>query len=393
MRANLVDTLLRFAASRPAEEDPFTEVLAWILERDAFFASELTALLRRVAVRRGIAIEGVDTHPSVSTQVVVAGTQGSCSRYDLVLDWATPRLRIVIEVKVHAALTLSGTFAEPVEGQARHQVDEYLAIARASGQRSLVFTLAPGALPVGDAARADDLYGGHLLWQDVHDTLRRAARSRIHRTMDPVVRAIAEQTLEAMERRSMAAPRITFEALLSVKRYAAFRQSFDPMLTFAWSTLHDDGTLAGFQKIDRRAWQQDVHDRMGYRLWAERKDPSAFGFMGIALGDDTMVEGVPDLYFFLEVPPRSRAQEAIDAHGAEILAAVARLAGRDSRVTWGYDPGGYESIWAARSCADIVTDPEPREALTAFFRSAVTQAREEKLLGIYFEAVAQSPAA
>lgn len=385
MRANLVDTLLRFAAGRPAEEDPLTEVFAWILERDQTALSEVIAVLRRVAVRRGIPIELPDGAPRLSTQLVVPGTDGSCSRYDLVLDWAT--LRIVIEVKVHAGLTPSGLTDGEAPGPVRHQVDEYLAIARASERRSLVFTLAPGSLAVGAAASAHELYGGHVLWQDVHDALRRAARSRVPHAMGPAVRAITEQTMGAMEARSIAAPRITFDSLLAVKRYAAFRQSFDPMLTHAWTTLHDDGTLAGFEKIDKRAWQQDVHDRLGYRLWADRKDPSVFGFMGIWLGDDTLVEGMPDLYFFLEVPARSSAQEAIDSRGADVLAAIARLGSTDPRVQWGCAPGGWQTIWAVRSCADIVTESEPREALTAFFRDAVTRAREEGLLAIYLDAV------
>src|SRR5688572_24320682 len=97
-RPNIINVLLGFASDpRPQLEDPFTEILAWLLDQEPSLLSVFVGLLQSSLRGRGL-----DLQPSryrVSTQVVVPRATGvGICRYDLVLDSASTRL--VIEVKV-----------------------------------------------------------------------------------------------------------------------------------------------------------------------------------------------------------------------------------------------------------------------------------------------------
>jgi hypothetical protein len=385
---NLVATLLRFASTPTArEEDPITETLAWLLDRErVFLAAFLTVVAARCSVLRPLAenVEGI----AIATQVVVTRVGGGVSRYDLVLDLDAPRMRVVVEVKVRASLTSSAIG----DDGARTQIDDYLALAERAPGVNVVLTLGGDSLVAG-AARSHPCFGGHVFWQEVHDALARVLRrDRRERTLDPAARLIAEQFVATMEARSMATPRLSFDGLLSVRRFMQFRAAYEEIITSAWSALHEDGTLAGFVKISKAAWQ-DEHQRLGYRLWTSRSDTKNVAFIGISYADDSIIDDVPDLIFFMEVAPRTPAAAAFTAHAPAITTAVEKLAARDPRARWQYVPSGWPKVIAARSLADVVADPDPRSRTHEFLRAAVSAARDEGLVKLYLDAVASNASA
>lgn len=388
MRPNLLDTLLCFASGgRPAEEDPITEVIAWLLAREEVFLDAFCDLLTSTASKqRGRSF--LLGRPTVRTQVVIPRIGGGTSRYDLVLDG--PRCRAVVEVKVRAPLTVSAIVHETID-RPRHQVDDYLALAAAAVDADqLVFTLAIGLVDVGVEARAHDRWGGGLTWQTVHDAFASRLRAREATSMDAGARMVAEQLLGVMEARGMATPKMTMDGALSVRRAARFRQSIDATLDQVWQELHADGTLEGFVKLDRRAFQDERQwTRLGYRLWTSSQEALHFGFFGLWYGDETVVEDVPDLCFFLQAKPDGRAGEMLREKSAEIAASITKLDAASPHVRWSHHPSEWAPIWCATSLGRFVLEPDPNAATKEFFREALMSARACGLLTIYFDAVKQ----
>ena len=296
--------------------------------------------------------------------------------------------RAVVEVKVRAPLTPSAIVDETFERR-RHQVDDYLSLAAVvSGARQLVFTLAIGFVDVGAEAFAHDCWGGGIVWQAVHDVFAMDLRARREVPLDPGARMVAEQLLGVMEARGMATPKMTLEGALSVRRAARFRKSIDATLEQAWQELHADGTLEGFVKIDRKAWQDEERwSRFGYRLWTSRQETLHFGFLGVWYGDETIVEDVPDLCFFLQAKPDGRAGEVLRERSAEIASIVTKLDETSMHVRWSHEPSGWAPIWCAASLARFALESEPNAAIKDFFRTTISAARSSGLLSIYFDAV------
>ncbi len=385
MRSNLIDTLLRFAESqRPAEEDPITEILAWLLASESTIRDCFCRLLAATASRQsGRSFELVS--PRIATQKRVPRADGGSSRYDLVLE--SKASRAVVEIKIAHDLTPSSGPRGPL-GDGRHQVHDYLDIADAEPPRSMVFTLAPGHLDVGAPARTHRCYGGHLTWQEVYDAFRRCLHGARAEHIDAGVRLIAEQFLGVMEARAMATTGLNLEGALAVRRWSRFQRALGHALELAWNRLYADGTLEGFTKASAKDWQEaDQWHRVGYRLWAHPNDYDHFGFIGMWYGDGTIVEEVPDLVFFLHSHPRGPSGAALDARAEEIAALVATLDANGAGVRWTHEPGTWQPVWCRKSLAAIVLEPDPSAAVTELFREAVTRARESGLLDLYFDAV------
>jgi hypothetical protein len=389
VRSNLIETLLRYAdGSRPAEEDPITEVLAWLLDSDPAFIECFCELL----VSAASATQGRLFHlqyPTIRTQVVVARVGGGTSRYDLQLD--AGGMRAVVELKVWAGLTASAIADDSAEPSAppRHQVDDYLALADRApkGKEHLVFVLAPTFVDVGATAGGHRCWGGCLTWQSVHDAFARRLRAPGEPPIDAATKVIAEQFLGVMEVRRMAT-RMTLDGAVSVRRASRFRQSIAAALEGAWHELHADGTFEGFIKISRGAWQEgDQWTRAGYRLGASANDSNHFAFMGMYYGDDTLVEDVPDLCFFLHAKPDGQAGEALREQAADIAQIVAKLDARSALVRWHHDRSTWTPAWCSTSLAQIVLDRDPGAAITTHLRAAVGAARDAGLLAIYFNAI------
>jgi hypothetical protein len=387
----LVETLLRYAGGPPAEEDPVTEVLAWLLasENDQALLDCFCELLTSAAsaqLGRHIALR----RPTVRTQVVTPRIGGGTSRYDLLLE--APRIHAVVELKIRAGLTASAIVdgaAEPGAPQ-RHQIDDYLALAQGApgGHQHVVFVLAPTFVDVGLEARRHSCWGGCITWQMVHDAFERRLRAPGEAQIDPALKTIAEQLLGVMEVRRMATPRMTLDGAISIRRAARFRQSIASALESAWLELFADGTFDGFHKIDRRAWEDSAQwMRAGYHLWASRNDTNHFGFIGMWYGDNTIVDDVPDLCFFLQAKPDGGAGEALRDQAGELAKLVVMLDARSPLVRWRHDPGGWAPVWCATSLAQIVIDGDPGTAVTSHFRAATKAARDAGLLAIYFDAI------
>ena len=188
----------------------------------------------------------------------------------------------------------------------------------------------------------------------------------------------------------MAAPKLTFDALTSVTRYRRFRQSVDAMLEHARARLLEGGVAAGFHKGDARA-HQDEHDRFGWRLWVNPSTNLYFAFIGVYVGDDTIHDEVPDLYFFLEAHERTAARGVLDARQVEIEAALEPL--RSETVQWKAQPGGFEAIQARMSMVEIVRSDSPEDAAFKFFAECFTALREKGELRMFLDACRTRPSA
>jgi hypothetical protein len=143
---NLLETLLGFAYG---EEDPITEILAWFLRMSPHLRAGLLETFDAVVRRSGAALPrtpaGEIDEPTVQTQLIAANPRGTACRYDLVCDWHSPRVRLIIEVKIWAGLTW-GVDAGVENGEVApaHQVSRYLAVAAGSPEiRTHVVVLAP----------------------------------------------------------------------------------------------------------------------------------------------------------------------------------------------------------------------------------------------------------
>jgi hypothetical protein len=157
------------------------------------------------------------------------------------------------------------------------------------------------------------------------------------------------------------------------------------MLTHARDSLvGGDGALKSFFKGNASAWQDD-HDRIGWRIWVDAKDVNTFAFVGIHVGQGTIHEEVPDLYFFVQAKKGSDAQKALDARGDAIRGAIEALTTETTRAY--HHPGGWETYGIRRSLVEIARAADPADATTAFFRECVSSEPGKQLLSIYLAAV------
>ena len=388
---NLLETLLGFAQG---EEDPITEMLAWFLRMSPRIRTGVLETFDAIMRRSGAALPrapgGEIDEPTVQTQLIAANPRGTGCRYDLVCDWHSPRVRLIIEVKIWAGLTW-GVDAGVEDGEVTpaHQVSRYLAVARNSPEiRTNVVVLAPYAVDMGFGATTPPGFSGQLPWQAVHDAMARSVAAG-ELAGDPTMMTLAQNFVHLLETKRMAVPKLTFDVLTSVSRYRQFEKSARMMLTHARDSLvGDDGALKGFFKGNASAWQDD-HDRIGWRIWVDSKDINAFAFVGIHVGPDTIHEEVPDLYFFVQARKGSDAQKALDARGDAIRGAVEALTTETTRAY--HHPGGWEIYGIRRSLVEIARATDPADATTAFFRECVSSEPGAKLLSIYLAALRPGP--
>jgi hypothetical protein len=160
------------------------------------------------------------------------------------------------------------------------------------------------------------------------------------------------------------------------------QESLKAALTYVRDVLVGDGTLSGFEPVTWRHWQ-DAHERLGWRLFTTTKRDS-FAFMGIYTRDDSLQSGHPDFYFFLEANRYSRTQKAMDAQGNRIMERIRRLGAEHPGITWEYVPGGWESIRARKSTADVPAASFQAEAIE-FFRTSARSLRDCGILDEFLE--------
>jgi hypothetical protein len=357
---NLIDRLLNFAHG---QEDVLTETLAWFLEHCSPFRElVLTAVDGLLTDHRLPGEEGYRPRPRVETQVTERDLKEGLCRYDLVLSW--PGERVIFEVKVWADLT----WRSDSDGEARHQLGRYLqtAVARPD-MRTHLLVLAPAAFDEQLTQQQRQGFIGQLLWQDIHDLLLKIE------DCDDTMMMLAVDFARALEKRHMAIPKVTLEDIGSVVPYQRFIASLRFILEAVRDRLLREGEIEGFVKYSVRDWQ-DEHQRIGWRYWVRTNDPHHFAFTGIYVGPDTLRPGVPDLYFMLEAPPKSRVRDAFDGKSGDITALMTSLS-RDG-VTWSFVPGGYETVRARMSLADLlVEERDHMAAVMRFFRTTTAALR------------------
>jgi hypothetical protein len=379
---NLLATLVAHAAAPKAiEEDAVTEIWAWLLRHDS---TAWLALRELLVARPCFAASRLPHAPAqFRTQVTVPHPRNGECRYDLVLDWFTPRLRVVLEAKVQAGLTFhdghdeGGTAVPPA-----HQVDRYLDVAAlATEGTAFVLTISRGRLAVGAAAETHHCFAGQLTWQRLHDVWMARLRDRAG---TDATSSLAHQFLSLLEVRNMATPTITFDDLVAVQKYARFRDWVLSVVTEARDGLAQGGAFKEFVAPNERGWQED-HGRIGYRIWRSVGDDS-FAFLGAWHAEPCIHAGVPDLYFFLSTRRDGPAQKQLDDRAPEIRAAIELLATRDPYAIWGYDPGGWETVWAVRSFANVLAETDPRAAAVDFYRCCWESAQDSGLLSMFVAA-------
>lgn len=379
----ILQRLLDFAE---VEEDPATEVLAWFLRESPPLRTALLVRFNEVMIGNGASLPWTPAvafgEPTVSTQVVVADPRGGSCRYDLVIDWHEPRVRLIIEVKVWAGLTWKlETDPNTAEKLPADQVNRYIRLARDFPEvRTHVITLAPYMVEF-DTLPPAPAFAGHVSWQVVRDIFERVVRSD---ALDTTMRLLATDFVSVMEVRHMAAPKLTFDALTSVYRYRRFQESITTILTHARDALVAEGSFAEFEKGSSRNWQ-DAHNRLGWRLpLSSDSSGNHFAFIGLYVGPDTLHEEVPDLYFFLELQNGSAAQKMLDGHQEDLARQVSSLSTDTTR--WYFYPGGSEAIGACRSLVEAARTQDPTDATTNYFRDCIKNLQECGLLALFLNA-------
>lgn len=381
----IIRKLLGFAASSSAHaEDAITELLAFVVREDRAKERILVTCLDEILGARGRP-QLPTTRPRVSTQVVVGGAGPDAGRCDLVLDWAAERVRVVLEVKITAPLTWTSS-----GGRAQHQVDRYLSVVSDdSFARGLVFVLSPDRIDIGDAV-GHTSFGGHVPAQRLHDLLRRSVRGRDAASATDWA---ARELYLAMEDLRMATPTMTLDGLTSVYRFVRFRDALHTALSRARDELLQGGPLAKFAGPKRNELQ-NAFERMGLKVWARDDHSGAFAFIGIALDDASVHEEVPDLYFFLELPPKDTAHTRVRTWIEEHPAEMERL--RTTAPTLRWNVGGadsYQLIEARATLLDAVAAPDPAARIAQFFRQCAVELDEVGLLGEYLAAVDEAASA
>lgn len=385
---NLLETLLGFSS---VEEDPLTEMLAWFIRTSPTLRSALLDAFDGTVRQFGGALPrselGLVHEPLVQTQLVAANPRGTSCRYDLVCDWHSPRIRLIVEVKVWAGLTWGESSAED-GGVATpsHQVARYLDVAAGSPEiRTHVIVLAPYLVDLDFPTPPPLGYGGQLTWQVVHDAMLRVIDANEF-VDDRTMTTLTKNFVHLLELKRMAVPKLTFDVLTSVSRYRQFEKSARMMLTHARDMLvAPGGTLAGFYKGNASAWQDDAHDRLGWRVWVEPTDINSFAFIGIHVGPDTIHEEVPDLYFFVQTRKGSEAQKKLDARGDELTQALEQFPKETTRAY--RKPGGWEVYGIRRSLVEVARTLDPADATASFFRECVESGPGATLLAAYLAEV------
>ena len=161
----------------------------------------------------------------------------------------------------------------------------------------------------------------------------------------------------------------------SIQVYAK-HGGFRSVLTDAKDVLISEGHLSDFEPPTTKHWQHK-YERVGWRLFVDKRRDS-FGFMGIFEGETTIRKGIPDLYFFLEMRRGDICTErGISDSKVQILRErIVRLGAQHGTIKWGYEPGGYQSVWAVRSLFDMATCKDVPSATIDFFRTCVTSLRQ-----------------
>jgi hypothetical protein len=224
-------------------------------------------------------------------------------------------------------------------------------------------------------------------WSDIVDGIRAAIedleKTSATSTSEPADAGDPPAVEAPLRSNTKVTPETTSEAKPAPATASmSFLSKLRPALTGARDTLISSGILAGFERVTGRHWQ-NAHDRIGWRVFASPKRDS-FAFMGVYHGGDTLHPGIPDLYFFLEMTRGSSAQRAMDQGAEKIEAAVADLNANTLGITWGYTPGGWESIWAVKTTAPISEASFESEA-TNFYQTCAIALKDRGILGEFLK--------
>ena len=168
---HLLTKLVSFArSSTDREEDPVTEILAYLVHRDPGFCRRFVRLVDEVGCgQQKLSVLG---QPLISTQHTVpsVGNEGGFCRYDLLFRWMwSEKAQLVVEVKIRAGLT---TKAYQGEGGVHHidQLQRYLALAETSPSAFVVgLGIWPATVP--RPVRTHPRFLGCVSWQDDHDRI------------------------------------------------------------------------------------------------------------------------------------------------------------------------------------------------------------------------------
>ncbi|MEQ8276520.1 MAG: hypothetical protein RMA76_09305 [Deltaproteobacteria bacterium] len=372
----ILATLYRLARSgKSHEEDALTEILRHLLEEDHEVLREFVKALRfprRTGIpssRRG--------GPTVQTQVSEPDPFGGHCRYDLLFTWPTG-VRLIVEVKVGAGLTMKAVLDADGEAEAVDQLHRYLALARGEPM-TFVASLGIRTVDLPGSVTDDERFIGALSWQQLHDFVWRV----LDRDPTDPSSTLRREWVDLLEETKLATAPLTFEGLTSVYKYNVFHEAFGEALNAAVDRIAEEGLLEPFERPTDSKWQE-AYERIGYRLFVDR-DRSRMAFVGLWHGDGTVHHEIPDLYFFYEVAKDSSAAKFIDGRAAEIVTMLDALE-TPSGGKWSFEPGGYQTIQCATSMVEVVRQPDPAEAIADFFVGCLRASGPRQ---VFFQALEQ----
>lgn len=363
-------------SSKSHEEDALTEILRHLLEEDAMVRDELVATLA-FPPAAGIRPSRLGV-PKIETQVSEPAVEGGVCRYDLLISWPSG-VRVVVEVKVGAKLTMKKVETEAGRCSAVDQLQRYLACA-AREPKTFVTSLGIRSPDLPSTVASHSRFISCLSWQQLYDIVWRA----LDRDPAETLETLRREWLDLLEEIDLATAPLTFEGLTSVYRYNAFHAAFGEAMAAAVERLAEEGVLEPFERPTDKMWQE-AYERIGYRLWVDR-NRSRMAFIGLWHGDGTRHHEIPDLYFFYEVAKGSAAAEFIDGQEADVLRLLDTIQTTPPEAEWNYEAGGYETIQCAMSMVEVLRHPDPAAALADFFVGCLRASGPREL---FFEALKQ----
>lgn len=314
--------------------------------------------------------------PTIETQVSEPAIEGGLCRYDLLLTWSSG-VRLIIEVKVFAGLTMKTIEGKDGEPTQVDQIQRYLALAERE-PATFVLSLGIRTTDLPAVVQGHQRFIGTLSWQDLHKVVWRC----LARTPDDTLESLRYEWLQLLEDLKLATSPLTLDGLNSVYKYNAFYGAFQTALDATVDRLSEEGILEPFERPTDRMWQE-AHDRIGYRLFVD-SDRSRMAFIGLWHGDKSIHHEVPDLYFFYEVPKGSSSAKFIDGKQEDILRLFESIETTPPESKWGFESDGYETIHCTMSMLEVIRQPDPSAAIADFFVGCL---RVSNIRDIFFEAL------
>jgi hypothetical protein len=185
-----------------------------------------------------------------------------------------------------------------------------------------------------------------------------------------------------------AVPNITLPGLTGFMSSWSAWEIFHEWSVQAASAVAEDFGKANYRWVSKKGKKgrrsfDSHHERYVARLWSPpARADWLYVFMGLFVGregDPVLVEGVPDLFFALQVDPTKAMGRRLQQDG-NLKAAVDRWTSRDDLVRREFWPGEWEVLRARASAVDLVKTTEQETKFAEWMRVRAQEWIDDEIL-------------